>query len=231
MQHGLNALAGLLLLAGAAANASTITFNLQIELDESQIYDCGGSADPSGTDCWTNNLEELNVVTPQVVGTGDKVRVRLHFLGPYRLRWADDGIAVATFGDESVQVGAWSSAGSFGYTGQWNNSLAFSGVSGDFNIEQLAWSMSGSSGGLVSQSYQSEVTNLTDSSFAFSGIVAEMGPFGGTGLPQTIDRVAIFFTSGLFSIEHVPVPVAAPAPLALFGLGLAALGFARRKLA
>jgi hypothetical protein len=39
--------------------AATINFNLQLVLDPSQIYECGGDAYPEGTQCWTNFSVDL----------------------------------------------------------------------------------------------------------------------------------------------------------------------------
>jgi hypothetical protein len=70
---------------------------------------------------------------------------------------------------------------------------------------------------VVSPSEFSGITNFTDSSFSFSGLVSHIGPFSGTGLPRDVDRVEIFFTSGKFSIVSVPEP----GTIALCGIGLA----------
>jgi hypothetical protein len=117
-----------------------------------------------------------------------------------RLRWETDGISVPLFGDESVQVGASGPSRDCCPVFKYSNRLLFTGVTGDLNTNPWKWLMNiGSSGGIVSQSYVSTMTNFTDSFFDFDGIIATIGHFLGAS-PQsyTVDRVSIFFTSGIF---------------------------------
>jgi hypothetical protein len=198
-----------LILFAESALAGIVNINMTIELSESQIYDCGGGAYPVGTMCWTNFWSQSTLDTPVTVNPSeDTVRIQLNFAGPWRMRWETDGISVPVFGDESVQVGA-SGQGDC-CSGPWDNSLSFLGVKGDLNHNPLEWSLpvDASSGGIVSQSYHSGLTNLTDSFFEFDGIVSTIGPYpNGSSQPYIIERVSIFFTSGVFHILRVPEPV------------------------
>jgi hypothetical protein len=233
MRHTeLSALLFVLLLESTVADAAPITFRRNVSLQASQIYDCGGGAYPFGTMCWTNDREESTTeVRRKVVGPADTAVIRMRFLRGERLRWEHDGIIAPVAGDESVQVGLWKHGEPFGYHGTWSSFLSFEGVTGDLQANNLRWSVTGTSGGLVSHSYLSGVTNLTNTYFEFAGITAEIGPFGaGTGLPHDVDRLAVFFTSGHFSI--VPKSVPEPGTLSLLGamIGTVLVGRQRKRV-
>jgi len=218
-----------LILFSGSTHASTVNINITVDLNASQIYDCGGGAYPVGTNCWTNNFDSSSSITPQTINRSeDTIIIHMNFAEGQRIRWETDGITVPTYGDESVQVGV-SGPGSCCSSMVYDNSLSFTGVTGDLNINPLEWSFaSGGSGGIVSQSYQSGVTNLTDSFFEFDGLVATIGPFTNpSSQAYTVDRLSIFLTSGNFSYVN-PVPI--PSAVWLFGSGLIGLiGVARRK--
>ena len=181
-------IAAITMVTPTLVSASLITINQRITLHESQIYDCGGQAYPSGTLCWSPSIPEGQIaIRRRTVEEGDTVRLHLKFDGPYLLQWADDGIVSIGGIDEQVQVSYSNSLGPGGYNnGSWSNFLSFSGVRGRaLKANNLSWTISfGSSGGLVSQSQFSGTTNFTDSFFRLAGLTAEIGPFsGGTGRP------------------------------------------------
>jgi hypothetical protein len=226
-----------LLLFTETAFASIININITVDLDESRIYDCGGSSSnsayPVGTMCWSNIWDPSSSITPQTVNLSeDTIIIQMNFADSRRMRWETDGIiSDSIFGDESVQVGLSGGSGGCCSSITYDNSLSFLGVTGDLISNPLEWSSASvDSGGIVSQSYQSGLTNLTDSVFEFDGLVSTIGPFTvASSQAYTIDRAIIFLTSGNFSyVSASTVPT--PQAVWLFGSGLLGLiGVARKK--
>ena len=202
--------------------ASVINIDITTDLKESQIYNCGAG----GIKCWHTSAS----ITPQTVNLSqDTLVIQLGFTNSLRIRWETDGISAPYYSwDESIQVSA-SGSGFCCSSATYENSLSFLDVTGDLNFNPIEWTHSiGGSGGIVSQSYHSEMTNFTDSWFEFGGLVSTIGPYTSTSNgPYAVDRVHIFLLSGNFSyVSAIPEPATAW----LIGSGLIGLlSLARRK--
>lgn len=202
--------------------AKVIHINQTIDLLDSQIYDCGGGAYPTGTNCWAYNWD---IDSTEVDILNDTLVFQLNFNNSQKIRWQTDSISVPVYGDESVQVGASGSGGCCSNV-TFHNSLEFLGVNGELNHNSIEWEFTGGTGSIVSHSFLSGLTNLTNSWFEFDGLVSTIGPFNNTYYqPTTIDRATIFLNSGYFSYTEssdtsTTPTVPEPSPFILVSLGI-----------
>jgi hypothetical protein len=191
-----------------------VEVSVVLPIDKIAPYQCGGGAMPVGAQCFGARLD-IPVATDVDLST-DTLRVIIKFPNSLRLRW-DDGLT--SF--EAVSVVADNSAEPIGVNGgTLGMRLTFTDPAGDLLASDIDWNFVGSTGGLLIYTPLSGISNLTDSSFSFSGVVAQMGPFSCSypvpapcdRPPVTIDTVSVYFGSGFFSIFQGSAPVADAGP-------------------
>jgi len=216
-----------------SAAANVIQVNVKVDPFTIPTWNCGGGSFPSGATCW-GTVGFVLPIKPVTVEVNDVLRVNVQLEGPWLLRWEDDGIGpVPILGDEFFSVTLSNSNEPVGYQGVSSEAFSFRGVQGELLSNDLSWTFTGAMGGIIVGNYLDPLgrySNLTNSSFAFSGFTAEfeaqtIGTCPNNCMPITLDQLGFGLGTGFFSIVHIPEPGTLP----LISLALAGLAAVQRR--
>jgi hypothetical protein len=208
MRQRLGFLILLLLLVSGSSNATLLSRSVVFDLE-------GLSFGTLPTDAFTTSTESF---TPATITGGDQLELTIDFANGDMLQATDNGSFFEFFGFILGPSGT--------PNGTFNATFDFLGVSGDLLTNNFTLSYTGNW-----VPFTSTAVNLTDTSFAFSGVRLTVDALSvNSPGSNTFSEVTLDAQGFNFDLSDADNNIPLPTPLSLFAFGLVLIGSLKRGI-